>query len=128
MGGLAHTSKKQVMHALSTAEAEYMAILACAQEGLWIKSFLCSLHQPLPLLLRIHTDNTAVISLATTPSNCSNARHISTCFHFICKHVAGRIFELAWTPTYCNTADVLMKALKHCTFINHRIALSLVSH
>ena len=76
-------SKKQVTHALSTAEAEYMALSTCVQEGLWLKSFLHSLHQSVTLPLHIHANNTAAISLAVTPSNCPQTHHISTCFHFV---------------------------------------------
>ena len=129
-GPIAHASKKQVTHALSTAEAEYMALSACAQEGLRLKSFLHSLHQLVSLPLCIHADNTVAISLAVTPSNCSQTCHIGACFHFVQEHIACRVFELHWTPTYHtyhNVADTLMKSLDCQAFADHRVALSLVS-
>lgn len=126
-GPVVHASKKQVTHALSTAEAKYMALSTCTQEGLWLKSFLRSLHHLVFLLLRIHADNTVAISLAVMPSNHSQTCHIGACFHFIQEHVARGAFELCWTPTYHNVADTLTKSLDCRTFVDHCLALSLVS-
>jgi hypothetical protein len=126
-GPVTHASKKQSTHVLSSAEAEYMALSACAQEGLWLKSFFLSIRRPLSLPLRIHADNTAVISLASLPSNRSNARHISTRYHFIREHVSSGVFLLQWTPTHRNVADVLTKCLPRPAFVAHRTSLSLVS-
>ena len=93
-GPVTHASKKQVMHALSTTKAKYMALSTCVQEGLWLKSFIHSIHQSLFLPLHVHADNTAAISLAVIPSNHSNPHHINTCFHFIHEHVDCGVFEL----------------------------------
>ena len=61
-GPVTHTSKKQVTHMLSTAESEYMALSACMQEGLWLKSFLHSLHQSVSSPLHIYANNTRMMA------------------------------------------------------------------
>ena len=101
-----------------------MALSTCMQEGLWLKSFLRSLHQSVLLPLHIHADNTAAISLAVTPSNHPQTCHISARFHFMREHVTRGVFKLL---TYHNMADTLMKSLDRHVFVDHRTALSLVS-
>ena len=125
-GPIAHTFKKQVMHALSTTKAKYMALSGCVQEGLWLKFFICSLHQSLSVSLYVHADNTAIISLAIMPSNHSNAHHINTCFHFIHEHVDHKVFELFWTSIFHNIADILTKPLECHIFAKHCVVLFLV--
>ena len=41
------TAKKQTTHALSSTEAEYMALTAAIQDGLWLKSFFTCLQIPI---------------------------------------------------------------------------------
>ena len=114
------------MHALSTTKAKYMALSGCVQEGLWLKFFICSLHQSLSVSLYVHADNTAIISLAIMPSNHSNAHHINTCFHFIHEHVDHEVFELFWTSIFHNIADILTKPLECHIFAKHCVVLFLV--
>lgn len=50
-GPISHLAKKQTTQALSSTEAEYMALTAAVQDGLWLKSLFACLNFPLPLLL-----------------------------------------------------------------------------
>lgn len=75
-GIIAHVSKKQTTHALSSMEAEYMAVTHVIQEGLWIKSLTVSLHIHLPFPIVIRMDNTGAISLSTEARNHICSKHI----------------------------------------------------
>jgi hypothetical protein len=60
---ITHILKKQTAHALSSTEAEYMAVTHVMWEGLWIKSLIVLLHIHLPFPIIIHMENTGTISL-----------------------------------------------------------------
>lgn len=126
-GPVVHVSKKQQMLALSSTEAEYMALAACIQEGLWLRSALKSLCQAFTLPFIVHADNTGAISLSSSPVNHSRTKHIDVRYHFLREHVTGGIFTLRWIPTRQNVADILTKPLTRVSFQGHRVGLSLVS-
>lgn len=126
-GVIAHVSKKQTTHALSSTEAEYMAATHVIQEGLWIKSLLVALHVNIPFPIIIHMDNTGAISLSAEARNHIRSKHIDVRYHFIREHVERGTFLLTWVPSHKNTADILTKALPRPLFEKHMPGLQLVS-
>lgn len=83
-GGLIpHVSKKQATHALSSTEAEYMAVTHVMQEGLWLKSFITELHIPLSFPIVVYMDNTGAIALSKEAKNHIQSKHIDIHYHFI---------------------------------------------
>nr|CCA23220.1 putative polyprotein [Albugo laibachii Nc14] len=52
--------------ALSTAEAEYIALSLCMQEVLWLKSLLCELKAKIPQQIEVFEDNQSAIAIAKT--------------------------------------------------------------
>lgn len=126
-GIIAHVSKKQTTHALSSTEAEYMAVTHVIQEGLWIKSLIVSLHIPLPFPIMIYMDNTGAISLSTEARNHICSKHIDVRYHFIREHIERGTFLLKWLPSHKNTADIFTKALPRPLFEKHLPGLQLVS-
>jgi hypothetical protein len=81
------SSKKQNSIALSTAEAEYVAVDACCAQLLWMKQTLrdfgCE-QSKIPLLC----DNEEAIKLADNPVNHSRTKHIDIRHHFLRDHQA----------------------------------------
>jgi hypothetical protein len=124
---ISHVSKKQTTHALSSTEAEYMAVTHAIQEGLWVKSLLLELHVPLLFPLTIHMDNTGAIALSTEARNHIRSKHIDVRYHFIREHIKKGTFLLAWLPSHRNTADILTKALPRPLFEKHLPGLHLVA-
>jgi hypothetical protein len=61
-GPVSHSSKKQLTHALSSTEAEYMALTAAIQDGLWLLSSFECLKVPFTLPLRLFADNAGAIA------------------------------------------------------------------
>ena len=75
-------SKKQASVALSSCEAEYMALAHAAKEGLWLRALLKYLglsQQTTP----IYCDNTAAITVSKDPANHARVKHINMRYHFI---------------------------------------------
>ena len=82
-GPVSHSSKKQVTHALSSTEAEYMAITAAIQDGIWIQSLFTCLKIPLALPIRLFADNAGAIALSKEATNHTRTKHIDLHYHFI---------------------------------------------
>lgn len=127
-GGLiAHVSKKQTTHALSSTEAEYMAVTHVMQEGLWLKSFVMELHIPITFPIVIYMDNTGAISLSKEAKNHIRSKHIDIRYHFIREWIEKGVFLPYWLPSHRNVADILTKALPRPLFTKHVASLRLLS-
>ena len=59
-------SKKQAIVALSTSEAEYVALSSATQEAVWFRKLLSDLGEP-PLSVAIMEDNQGVIAITKNP-------------------------------------------------------------
>jgi hypothetical protein len=105
-------TKKQVVTALSSCEAEYIAGTFAACQALWLHSVMKELEceASKPLLLRI--DNKSAISLAKNPISHGRSKHIETKYHFIREQVSNEMIEIQYCPTELQLADDFTKALK----------------
>ncbi len=66
-GAISWRSKKQSCVALSTAEAEYIALASAAQESVWLQELLTSLKETKIKPTTIYEDNQSAICLAKNP-------------------------------------------------------------
>lgn len=103
-----------------------MALAACVQEGLWIRSAFNSLNQQVTLPFIVYADNTGAISLSSNPLNHSRTKHVDVRYHFLREHISKGVFTPKWIPTHQNVADLLTKSLARSSFQVHRTGLSLV--
>ena len=127
-GGLiSHASKHQTIVALSSTEAEYIAAMHIAQEGLWLRSLLTELCVPFPSPTPIYLDNSSAISLSTAARFHQRSKHIDTHYHFIHSHIDNGFFTLIWVPSHWNITDILTKALARSAFSKFCSSLGLVS-
>ena len=60
-------SKKQSCVALSTAEAEYMALASAAQEAIWIQQVISDMTSEPTKPVHINEDNQSAISMTKNP-------------------------------------------------------------
>lgn len=126
-GPVSHSAKKQTTQALSSTEAEYMALTAAIQDGIWLKSFFECLKFSIPLPLQLFADNAGAIALSKEAANHIRTKHIDLRYHFIRRHIEEGTFIPIWVSTHKNTADIFTKALPRPAFMHHRSGLSLVS-
>jgi hypothetical protein len=112
-GAIAWRSQLQLTVALSTMEAEYMAIAEAIKELMWLRQFLEELghKEESETATMLQTDNQGAIALAKNPVNHSRAKHIDIRYHFIRDAVSNSIVWLQYVPTADMTADSLTKAL-----------------
>ena len=77
------SSKKQKCIALSTAEAEYIALSGAAQECLWLRQLEIELGCPPESPTVIFEDNQSTIVMAKNPQYHRRAKHIDIHHHFV---------------------------------------------
>ena len=105
-------SKKQSCIALSTGEAEYMALLSASQEAIWIRELNSDLgnQQSQPTL--ILEDNQLTIAMAKNPQYHGRSKHINSKFHFVREQVSNSKVCLKYNcPTEDMLADMMTKAV-----------------
>ena len=118
-------SKFQRTVALSSTEAEYMALSTASQEAIWLQTLLSDFGQPHHGSIPIFEDNQGAIKLTLGTKDHSRTKHIDVRYHFIRDHVSNGNIQIYHVPTQHNTADLMTKALPPAGF--HRHAKSLVS-
>ena len=113
IGGTAVTwkSKKQSCVALSTAEAEYMALSSAAQEAVWMRELISDLRNPPATSTEILEDNQSAISMAKNPQFHGRTKHINIKYHFIREQIANGTICLKYCPTEDMLADLLTKGI-----------------
>lgn len=104
---------RQQSVALSSCEAEYMALAACIQEMLYVKFVFFTIGYKsdsvkCPL---VYSDNQGCIALAKNPLMNRRSKHIDIKYHFLRDIVAKGEVELAYLCTDRMPADVLTKPL-----------------
>ncbi|CAI7853342.1 unnamed protein product [Closterium sp. NIES-54] len=118
-------SKKQGCVALSSTEAEYMAVTQRAREAVWLRGLLTELALPQHEPTILHIDNTSAIALSKNPVYHGRTKHIDTQYHYIRELIKNKVV----TPAYCSTtdqaADFLTKILPRHLFLlgRHRAGL-----
>ncbi len=102
-------SKLQSTVALSTVEAEYMAISAAVQEVLFLRQLITNLDHAPASSTRMLEDNIGCMALATNPMTTGKTKHIDIRYHFIREVVKSKAVTLEYCPTTDMLADILTK-------------------
>ena len=121
-------SKKQSTVALSSTEAEYMALTQAVKEALWLQAILRDLgaRRHSIEIQKIQVDNQGAIALAHNPQFHARTKHIGIQYHFMRQHIEDKEIQLTYCPTSTMTADIFTKALPQPAFTRHNLALGLV--
>src|SRR5579862_7287268 len=111
-GAVVWRSQRQPSVALSTIEAEYMALMEATKELIWMRGFLKELgygsdNDPTDLF----TDNQSALALSKNPVSHARAKHIDIRHHFIRDAIQDNVVWVQHIPTEDMTADSLTKAL-----------------
>ncbi|CAB4041487.1 Hypothetical predicted protein [Paramuricea clavata] len=104
-------SRKQPIVALSTCEAEYIALANAVQEAKFLRQ-LCIDMKVLSISddnVLTQVDNQGAINLARNPVHHQRSKHIDTKYHFIRSEIQVGIISLKYVPTEDNIADVFTK-------------------
>ncbi|GJU52413.1 retrovirus-related pol polyprotein from transposon TNT 1-94 [Tanacetum coccineum] len=104
------SSKRQKSVAISSTEAEYIALSSCCAQVLWMRSQLTDYGFGFNKI-RMYCDNKSAISLCCNNVQHSRSKHIDIRFHFIKEHVENGVIELYFVNTVYQLADIFTKAL-----------------
>ncbi|GJX28756.1 retrovirus-related pol polyprotein from transposon TNT 1-94 [Tanacetum coccineum] len=108
-------SKKQNCTAMSSAEAEYVALSASCAQVMWMRTQLQDYgfnYNKIPL----YCDSQSAIAISCNPVQHSRTKHIHTRYHFIKEQVENGIIELYFVRTEYQLADMFTKALPEDRF------------
>ncbi|GJR99087.1 retrovirus-related pol polyprotein from transposon TNT 1-94 [Tanacetum coccineum] len=108
-------SKKQDCTAMSSAEAEYMALSASCAQVMWMRTQLQDYgfnYNKIPL----YCDSQSAIAISCNPVQHSRTKHIHTRYHFIKEQVENGIIELYFVRTKYQLADMFTKSLSEDRF------------
>ncbi|XP_062538037.1 uncharacterized protein LOC134206350 [Armigeres subalbatus] len=108
-GAISWCCKRQQTVALSTCEAEYMALSAAVQEALWWKRLRSLFEEEQSIM--IHCDNQSAISVAKNGGYQPRTKHIDIRHHFIRDAWEKGEVRIAYISTDKQTADGLTKPL-----------------
>ncbi|GJX98016.1 retrovirus-related pol polyprotein from transposon TNT 1-94 [Tanacetum coccineum] len=104
------SSKRQKSDAISSTEAEYIALSGCCAQVLWMRSQLTDYglgFNKIPM----YCDNKSAIALCCNNVQHSRSKHIDIRFHFIKEQVENGVVELYFVNTEYQLADIFTKAL-----------------
>ncbi|GJV54200.1 retrovirus-related pol polyprotein from transposon TNT 1-94 [Tanacetum coccineum] len=104
------SSKRQKSVAISSTEAEYIAMSGCCAQILWMRSQLTDYglgFNKIPM----YCDNKSAIALCCNNVQHSRSKHIDIRFHFIKEQVENGVVELYFVNTEYQLADIFTKAL-----------------
>ncbi|GJV64315.1 retrovirus-related pol polyprotein from transposon TNT 1-94 [Tanacetum coccineum] len=104
------SSKRQKSVAISSTEAEYIALSGCCAQVLWMRSQLTDYglgFNKIPM----YCDNKSAIALCCNNVQHSRSKHIDIRFHFIKEQVENGIVELYFVNTEYQLADIFTKSL-----------------
>lgn len=110
-GAISWMSKRQPTVALSTTEAEYMAMSAATQEAIWLRQLYAELNHGTLKPLKLFCDNQGAIKMAGIDCYRARTKHIDIRHHFIREKINDKTIDIQYLPTNEMVADGLTKAV-----------------
>jgi hypothetical protein len=110
-GAISWSSKRQPIVALSSTEAEYIALSSAVCESIWIKQLMDELDKTFADRIKIYCDNQSSIKLAESDAFRPRTKHIDIRYHNIRDYVKKGVIDISYVPTEKMTADSLTKSV-----------------
>ena len=104
-------SQKQTTVALSTCEAEYVAMTLALQEAEYLLHLLNEINVKRLKSATLYSDNQSAICVAKNPILSQRTKHIDIKYHFIRDKINDGTIKVDYVPTNKNNADCLTKSL-----------------
>ena len=115
------------MVALSSTEAEYIALTEVAREASWLRNLYEELGYPQTYPTTIRDDNNGSIAMARNPQFHQQSKHITIQWHLIRDLVSDNVLTIEECRDPEQTADVLTKPLMRLKHQKHVGEMGLAS-
>lgn len=110
-GAISWSSKKQTSVALSSTEAEYVAMSETVREGLWLVRLMKELRMYHEGPVKVFVDNEGAEALSKNASHHSRSKHIHNRYHFVRDCVKDGSIAPCHVSTLEMAADALTKPM-----------------
>ena len=124
-GGLiSWTTKAQKTVALSSTEAEYMALSDCSRQVVWMHTLMGELGyslKPIPIC----GDNQGSIFIASNPVTERRSKHIDIRYHYVREVISRKYTHVFFINSDKNPTDMFTKNLGSVKFLKYRGELGL---
>ena len=118
-------SKKQKVVSLSSAEAEYRAMVKGICELLWLKRLMGELGFSSEKPMKLFCDNQSAIKIAENPVQHDRTKHVEIDRNFIYEKLENKEIEVPYVSTKGQLADMLTKAQTNSAFSNSLVKLGI---
>ena len=122
-GSCITVSKKAKLLALSSTEAEYLALFEASKTIMWLRQFLKELGYPQTTPTLVHEDNKSTITIISNGNDKGRTKHMDIRYHYVRELVQRKQITVTYCPSSQMTADMLTKPLDIKTFLLHRTPL-----
>jgi hypothetical protein len=106
-------------------EAEFIALALAMSEGIWMRQLLKELPIQTSELVTIYQDNQGCIAYSKGSSNLGRAKHIDIKLKYVQEKIKDGSFQLLYTGSDNQIADILTKSLGRKKFVELREKLNL---
>ncbi|GJS90209.1 retrotransposon protein, putative, ty1-copia subclass [Tanacetum coccineum] len=122
------SSKRQKSVAISSTEAEYIALSGCCAQVLWTQSQL-TVYGLRFNKIPMYSENKSAIALCCNNVQHSRSKHIDIIYHFIKEIVENGVIELYFVNTEYQLADIFTKALcrERIEFLSDKLGMKTMS-
>ena len=112
-------SKQQKTVALSSSEAEYVALSESVKEILFVVMILESVGIKVEKPVVVRVDNMGAIYMSENATTASRTRHVDTRFHFVRERIAGKEIVIVFVRSQENKSDGFTKNVKTEIYEDH---------
>ena len=116
-GAVSWSSKKQSVVALSSTEAEYIALCATGCQALWLRWMMNELKCTQKKETMLYCDNNSAIALSKNPVFHGRSKHIRIKYHYIRDLIKEEEVVVKHCKTQHQIADIFTKSLKAEIFV-----------
>ena len=123
-------STLQTEIALSTAEAEYIALSSALRQVIPLMTMMQEIQLVIPInvsepdfVCKVHEDNQSCIKMATGVNISPRTKHIALKYHHFRSHMKSGRVAIVYRPTEEQLADLLTKPLSNEAFFTLRYML-----
>ncbi len=117
-------SKQQKSVALSSSEAEFVAVSEAAKEILFVLHVMDSMNIELESPVTVYVDNMGAIFMTENTSSGGRTRHVDTRYHFVRELVTeSKILKVIFCRSEQNRSDGMTKNVKTEIYDNHKVSM-----